>query len=108
MAQITDENDNLQYTPGEDQKKGDKWITTPGGNCKMNLDLEEDIVEDLISYWARNNLHSASLEQYEEVLAAEGQEAAIYSAILNEVIIDALTAKIERVEAEAKDAAKDV
>lgn len=98
MTKMTDDNDNLVDVPE------DEWEETPGGHAKLTLDLEPAVIGELITHWA-NRLSEASREQFDEVLAAEGVEAAVYSAVLNELIIESLTAHIERAEANSNDAA---
>jgi hypothetical protein len=105
MAMITDDNDDLQYTPGEDQnwsedEHKEEWTKTPGGFCKIDLDLDDEVRTDLINFWARDNLNEASLETYEDLRKSGSQEDALYGAVLNDVIIQTLTEQIARTEAE--------
>jgi hypothetical protein len=112
MTSMTDDNDNMiklgEDGPEDDfpdhyiPERKDEWEETPGGFSKLQLDLDEDVLAGLVDVWARKNLCEASLEQYEEVKAADGQIAAIHSAVVNEIIIEALTEQIAR--ATGKDA----
>ena len=99
MTKITDENDNLVEVEDEDKE----WTKTPGGFCKIDVDLDPDIITDLVNYWARNNLNAASLEQYEEMLESTDQALALHAAVLNDMIIVSLTEQIERSEAALDD-----
>ena len=109
MTHMTDDNDNLvklgEDGPEDDfpdhyiPERKDEWEETPGGFCKLKLDLDEDVISDLVDFWARKNLCEASLEQYEEAKVADGQVAAIHSAVVNEIVIESLTEQIARHEA---------
>jgi len=114
MAQMTDENDDLveiksdqwtedKYTETvELPETKEEWTKTPGGFCKIDIDLEDEVREDLIDFWARVNLEEASLETYEDLRKSGTQQEALYAAVLNDIIIESLVAQIERADAEAE------
>ena len=77
----------------------EEYTKTPGGFCKLELDLDEDSVNRLMELWTEQSLHPASLELYNEIKETEGQEVALYRAILNDQLIEALTAAINDAEA---------
>jgi hypothetical protein len=64
MAKITDENDNLVDT--------EEWTETPGGNCKIEIDLDDDIPQKLIEMWVEENLEEASQELFFEEVENAG------------------------------------
>jgi len=123
MTHITDDDDNLiklgEDGPADDwferpdlpeikndewteEKYTEEWTETPKGHAKLDIDLDPDVISKLITFWSER-LSAASKEQFDEVLADEGVEAAVYSAVLNELIIECLQQQIERVEAEQAD-----
>lgn len=96
MTHITDDNDNLVKVPDE------KWEETPSGNYKIEIDLDQDVLANLVDMWARDNLHEASLEQYNEVMEETGnQRDALHGAVVNDIIIMALTQQIEHMTCDA-------
>ena len=97
MTTITDDNDNLI----EVEDEVTEWTKTPGGFCRIDIDLDDKVREDLINFWARDNLNEASLETYDELLAKGSQTDALYGAVLNDIIIQTLVEQIARSEAEA-------
>lgn len=129
MTHMTDENDNL-IKLGEDGPEqdwferddlpeaiataapGEEWTETPGGFAKIDVDLDIDVVAGLVDVWARENLNPASLEVYEEHKALEDPAnapvQALYDAVVNDIIIEALTLQIERAEAAKNESTKDV
>jgi len=104
MTKITD--NNPADLPSDDEEE---CIKTPGGNYKIKIDLDSDVLNNLVDVWARENLQDASLEQYTEVMEDTGdQRDALHGAVINEIIIDALTQQIARQQAEIDANAKDV
>ena len=118
MTMMTDDNDEL-IVLGEDGPEQD-WFErddmpeaiatvqpdeewTPGGFAKIDIDLDQDVVRGLVDVWARENLEAPSLEVFEEKKAqtdpADAPMAALYDAVVNDIIIQALTLQIERAEA---------
>jgi len=105
MTKITDENDNL--IEADDWEVStvatDDWEETPGGYAKIAIDLDDEVVNQLVDYWAEDNLSPPSQEIYiEDMQAGFEQAKALHRAVINEVIIYALTRKIK----EAEDADK--
>jgi len=79
----------------------DEFQETEGGNWKMTIDISDDTIDSLIDSWVCENCNLATLEQYEEVRdETKSRSEALYSAIVNEIIIKALEAQIEREAAE--------
>lgn len=101
MTKMTDDNDNLVDVPEED----DYWVETEDGFFKGEIKLDDDVVDTLVDDWARSNLDPASLSQYIEVKAAEGQAKALLSGVLNSVLLEALTEAIDKAESNSNDAA---
>ena len=99
MTKNTDENDDLVDIADDTTHMtiGDEWVDTPGGFCKSEIEIDDDIITQLIDQWAEQNLQPASLEQYNEMkvmLMPDSQALALHSAILNDVIIHALSTAI--------------
>jgi len=92
--------------------KEDEWTETPGGFAKIDVDLDHDVIRGLVDVWARDNLNPASLEVYTEKKAMSDPQMApveaLYDAVVNDIIIDALTLQIERAEAAKNEQTKDV
>lgn len=127
MTMMTDDNDEL-IVLGEDGPEQDwferddmpeaiatvqpdeEWTETAGGFAKIDIDLDQDVVRGLVDVWARENLEAPSLEVFEEKKAqtdpADAPMAALYDAVVNDIIIQALTEQIAR--AEAANDTKDV
>ena len=77
----------------------DEWEETPGGYAKIAIDLDDDIVDQLIDIWVENNLQGPSQEIYlEGIQAGVHRSTVLHQAVINDVIIDALTRKIEQEE----------
>jgi formylglycine-generating enzyme required for sulfatase activity len=85
----------------------DVWHETPGGHCKMQIDLDQDIVGELVTMYVESNLDPASIELYHEAREASDPAnhpvEALWEAVVNAQIVNALKAKIEDAENEAKD-----
>ena len=81
----------------------DKYETTNGGFCKLNIDLDPDVLDTLVDQWAEDELHPASLEMYHEHLEqnAGARATALLNAVINDRIIEALTRKINEAEKDA-------
>ena len=119
MTKITDDNDNLIEVSAEQKAEikeaaglGDECVKTPGGFCKIDVDLAPDVIWNLLRHWVDANLHPASQEVFHETRVLEDPAndpaGSLYDAIVNDVIIDALTQQIERQESEIDAAATDV
>lgn len=85
----------------------DTWHETPGGHCKMEIDLDHDVIGDLVTMWVENNLEPASIELYHESCERLDPQMypmeALWDAVVNDQIIHALRAKIEDAESKAED-----
>ncbi len=87
----------------------EKCVRTPGGFCKLEIELDQDVISGLIDVWANANLHEASLEQYNELMASSGDQTdALHWAIVNDIVIQALTEQIKRTESRLDADATDV
>jgi hypothetical protein len=89
MAKITDENDNLVDV--------EEWTETPGGNCKIEIDLDDDIPQKLIEMWVEENLEEASQELFFEEVENDPVKA-LWNAVVNDQLINAIRQKIEEEE----------
>lgn len=84
---------------GHEIEETDSSIITKGGFYKLELDVDDAILTDLVDLWARKHLQPASLELFLE--NTDDQSKALHDAVLNDSIIDILKSKIAEAEAEA-------
>jgi hypothetical protein len=69
---------------------------TPGGFHKIELDVDDDQLSDLVKNWASSHLDPASYEQFTEILTESGNiTEALYSGVVNSVIIESINCHIE-------------
>jgi len=93
---MTDE--KIQSDNSEDFQL-DEWVSTPEGNYSIDVDIEHDVIQRLVTIWVHNNLDPASVEKYESDVALSDPNndysKALYAAVQNDIIIAAIKAQID-------------
>jgi len=83
----------------------DEMTETPGGHWEMFVDVDKTLVAALMNQWIEAHCNDATIEQYYEVLEnSKDIKEALHSAIVNEILLDALRSQIAVDEARIENA----
>jgi len=73
-------------------------IVTAQGNHQFAVDLSAGIIEPVAERWLKELLGSASIELFDDIAKEKGFERAVYEAVVNEALTDALIESLENID----------